>query len=291
MQKVEDVIGPLEVGRTYLVPCLNSSKMGWVPVIPFIHQDPELGNPRHHVHYDYRFFDVRIRDDLMKVEGESVIPVLKTGSREDYTLKEMVCTYPDNRVDPCFLVRDGLLFVNGIDEACEGKTFRGRTCPHKGFSLEGIAPDGDGVVTCPLHGARWDKDGSYAGSAIIGETMLARYIEQVRLPRITAFVRVYTNDVNPSLAIRVKDLTEPTHYIPAVLEDVPVVMEPRPRILPDNMNVQLNFYSGSEIRGFFITANGYDKPLWMERFRESCMPRSFKYPPNGGELEIRLIGD
>ena len=32
----------------------------------------------------------------------------------------------------------------------------GRVCPHRGTSLAGLEPDGEGCVTCPLHGLRWD---------------------------------------------------------------------------------------------------------------------------------------
>ena len=44
-----------------------------------------------------------------------------------------------------------------LEEAFEGRCLVGpeRRCPHRGAPLAEIAPDGEGVLECPLHGLRW----------------------------------------------------------------------------------------------------------------------------------------
>lgn len=287
--KPQDVLGPLEVGRTYRVPCLESTHLGWVPVIPFIHQDPELNNPRHHVHYDYRFMNADLKIALLSVEGKSTIPVLNTRSSEEFTLREMVCVHPTQEVDPCFLVRKGFLFTNHLDDACRGRKFNGKVCPHKGYSLEGIDPDADGVVTCPLHGSRWNKDGSYAGTLIHSEILLARYVKQLRSSKADIVVRLFSNEAVPTDDVTLADLKEVENYTPAHIRGASFRLSPRPRIKADVSKVCIEVHGAAWACGYYFTAEGWDQPLWIERFRRGCLGNVFEYPASGGTISISLL--
>lgn len=284
---VDDIRGALEVGKTYRVPCLHTLT-GWMPVVPLIHQDPELGNPRHHVHYDYRFFDKEDVGDIIKLEGKGNVPVINTRKVQEFTYREMVCRDAWNRTDPCGTIKEGLLFVDKIDQACQGKVFNGRVCPHKGYNLEGQEPDADGVITCPLHGARWSvKDGSYVPGLTITERMLWSYM-QGRSESGRLQVRLYTNGIKPRPGIGFSDLRDPGNYDSPWMEDVAVQMDPRPRFRTERDYVTIEVKGELHVQGYYLVAEGWDRPIWMEKFFNGCNPSTFDFPKAGGTFNLKL---
>jgi hypothetical protein len=148
-----DIKRPVRLGEVYNVPCIVKAEDGHLfitPVIDHPHSDRENGQTEIHYHADYRF----IRTDL------NLKPV-RNHSRHIYLHAERpvvgrdghLIHYPLPVVSEQFanITHPNLIRRSKMKRKC---IHRGR-CPHRGYDLSQVAPV-DGVITCPLHGLRFD---------------------------------------------------------------------------------------------------------------------------------------
>ena len=190
------VLEPFEVGRTYWRPVVRTTwgplrKPQWVPVIGPQHTDHEIiGFDPQHFHVDYRFLPKRLRDEVSPYVGRDFssvfsIPIstvtpewplphthYQLGNALDYLpelppdvprtswcrVKQMRCTteYP---AYPFWLAQRAHNWLAQLYDAYADEQLRpGLVCPHRGAPLEGLTPDDQGCVTCPLHGLRWSLE-------------------------------------------------------------------------------------------------------------------------------------
>lgn len=165
LEKVTDLKRPPSPGRFYLVPCLpyrlpgsisEPGRMIDVPVFPYPHDDKEL-DPTNlpHCHHDYRFIDDELRDQINAGKTREVTVTI-IGAHQ-YSWQRRKCVRYWNGADPFSKFK----FVVGIKELCKNKKLKGKFCPHKGFDLSSVKRDDNGCLTCPLHGAKWDKNGNF----------------------------------------------------------------------------------------------------------------------------------
>ena len=169
-----------------------NSKARWFPIIGPLHEDQDIiGFKPDHWHIDYRFLSLRNRNrknwkydfsDVFIVPITLVAPLLE---------KPLDCTHEKHLTsiyskDP-FMMLDHLQehseipvkayyrlmyrryyaaypeypaeqigWLEKLEEAYGDHRLKpGLICPHRGADLTGIEPV-DSVVTCPLHGLRWD---------------------------------------------------------------------------------------------------------------------------------------
>ena len=174
----------LRPGGRYPRPCVRafwpagSRKALWIPVIGPPHSDGEIIGFNHvHWHVDFRFLRKEQRETMCG-QSSSVFsypitfaaPEVGDGAvrvgvnllpspeypRESYwrvMLRQFRENYPPYPYSP----GDGKpSWLPRLEEAHADDTLHGLVCPHRGASLEGMAPDPEGCVTCPLHGLRWN---------------------------------------------------------------------------------------------------------------------------------------
>lgn len=159
LQDVRTVNEALEIGKSYLVPCVKAKDfIGiytlaysglWLPIIGTLHDDPQiaLSIPLHY-HPDWRFVpeEVIIKLDrsrygdfktvvISKGEIEILEPVLQQ--------REMLRHFEF----PSDLIKE-------LEPLYLGKKTGCRICPHRQVSLAGLTPRNDGTVICPGHGLR-----------------------------------------------------------------------------------------------------------------------------------------
>ena len=172
MERIDDLREPPAVGRIYLVPTVRyriyEYTADW-PVIGPKHTDAEIiGFPHPHYHMDVRFVSKRHAECLV---GRSLWT-----ARDIYMIAAAVplsIRVPGGGIEPhppiiyrrrkC--IRAGrhperwapwhVDLTNAYADASIVQTPAGPVCPHKGAPLGSIAPDADGVITCPLHGLRF----------------------------------------------------------------------------------------------------------------------------------------
>lgn len=172
-QKVEDVKEVLEVGKTYLVPCIikeinlkeivdygkfdeedlwrdevDYSLNKWeyikkliptciTPIINHPHNDIENGQPTPHYHEDDRFkAGNEINTTLVRVDIGDILKYL-----------------------PLKCIRTTVESRTGVAGTYKAKIkhnciHKGK-CPHRGMDLSQV-PEIDGVITCPLHSLRFN---------------------------------------------------------------------------------------------------------------------------------------
>ena len=194
LQRIDLLTEPAAVGRWYLVPTVEYVWMGrrdaW-PVLGPRHNDADhLRFPASHYHVDARFLSAR---RFRQIEEECAVgifgderPVLGhiAGSPLSYKLpgrprtREMSTAEADAGQYPhpapvwkrLLMKRDAPFPRVWVEDHKRAGNFRslfaafagqtaargkhGLICPHKKFSLGGVPPDADGIVTCPLHGLR-----------------------------------------------------------------------------------------------------------------------------------------
>ena len=118
-----------------------------VPLIDHPHSDIENGQIAIHYHVDTRYFGEQKHLKNYKVVTNH-LRVTKGVYKLDYfNLKK-------NRdkieaITPVHIIKNSKLKHKCIHK---GK------CPHRGFDLTNEKPDEDGIITCPLHGLKFDKD-------------------------------------------------------------------------------------------------------------------------------------
>ena len=174
------------VGRRYLRPCVRASwprtQPKWIPVVGTLHKDTEhLHADFLHIHVDHRFLCDRDRqralreaEDYERFDGVNpvfMIPISKVvpaGTVQTITVEEAIRS--NHPVEKWLSVRrrpylgpypeypqvERTSWRLGLTAAyADHQLTDGHIGPHQGTDLTGIAPDDDGVVTCPLHGLRW----------------------------------------------------------------------------------------------------------------------------------------
>lgn len=176
--KVEDIKRPLLKGEKFLVPCLvkkeliqkdeedlwldltnttTKTKLYVLPIINHPHNDIENGQPEVHYHLDYRF--IKHKDDgnfptiknthSLHVYGNEIRPTSSSGNLEYHLLP--VINESFKGITPVNLIKKTKLKHKCIHK---GK------CPHRGYDLSQVKQDENGIITCPLHGLRFNKKGS-----------------------------------------------------------------------------------------------------------------------------------
>jgi hypothetical protein len=186
--KIQDVSMPV-VGSVYYVPCIvrnahfkdyyaeiddqeiwmdldhrvppmkqTHSVIEYVPVLDHPHNDIENGQREVHYHMDDRFTGMARQSyiphtyiegfnfrDQKKKTNSTIRPEIKDGYRFEHL--PLVCTRREVRsTTPVKLIKESKLAHKCIHK---GK------CPHRGYDLSNT-PATDGVITCPLHGLKFD---------------------------------------------------------------------------------------------------------------------------------------
>ena len=175
----------LVIGQIYLRPCVRTkwliAEPSWIPVIGSIHSDPEhVKADFEHIHTDYRFLPTAIReqveDDLQKsnkifnIHPVYVTPISQVWPENYEQMAEIEAVIaagvPENtwlKIQPCEYLGPYPSYpvhltpwIKELSKAHAGdKLIDGKICTHQGTDLSGIAPDSNGVITCPLHGLTW----------------------------------------------------------------------------------------------------------------------------------------
>ena len=174
---------PMQPGRYYQRPCVRaawpngSGKPQWTPIIGPPHSDSEIirFHPRHW-HADFRFLRKSQRQispltnhPVFSTPISIVVPETGTGTTrvpvdqlpspvypEESYLRIMPRSFQQHYPGYPFSRKTGNpIWLPQLEAAYRDRTLAGMTCPHRGASLEGMEPDPEGCVTCPLHGLRW----------------------------------------------------------------------------------------------------------------------------------------
>lgn len=182
-------------GETYMVPCVRStwpraffgkdSIIRWIPVIGGAHSDAgPIGFDPFHWHADYRFIDLdelaqidtghrgdvsAIRQIALESPIPEVVPEPLPGEEEkSYRVQDQALLGMDQeryfRIRPAVyrqhlpagFERRFTWLPELTQQMRNCRLDETRRCPHQQADLSGIAPDEDGIITCPLHGLRWD---------------------------------------------------------------------------------------------------------------------------------------
>lgn len=189
---VTDLTEPPRIGHYYLVPCVRywyDSRLAWWPVVGPKHEDAEhLNFSAVHYHLDRRFLPERMlrnRGGYSHRRGDrsrfwrsadtdiAARPLSEFCERESLSGRHLEggpLPAPVLRKRRCIVADVG--FPGRADEGVHPQfdrfhaAYEGRrcgrnadgqlVCPHKGAALGSLAPDRNGIVTCPLHGLAID---------------------------------------------------------------------------------------------------------------------------------------
>jgi len=153
MEKVENIIRPLIIGESLLVPCVING-YNITPIVNHPHNDVENGQPETHYHADYRF---------IHFFEEHNTPIIENGI--EYTVSDKTRITKTNDIQikyfSLIVIRTSYGGVNSPDSISKSKLkhkciHKGK-CSHRGFDLSQVEPV-DGVITCPLHGLRYNAE-------------------------------------------------------------------------------------------------------------------------------------
>lgn len=176
LQRIDEMSEPPVVGRFYLVPTCRYEyyrRTDLWPVIGPRHEDAEIFNfPHQHYHVDGRFLTARQRtylnrwgrhgDDWVGTIGAAPLNVREEWSGKvrphpPLTWERRRCS--DARVSYPWGGQPAVKKLrahHATDKLHCGD--HGWICPHRGAHLGSVAPDAQGIITCPLHGLRWHAD-------------------------------------------------------------------------------------------------------------------------------------
>lgn len=187
IQHVNDVVGPLTVGKMYWVPAVYVARYSigrqlWWPVVGPVHTDKRFFNfDLEHQHVDFRFVGsthfaqvggrtIETRHGaLMAWEFMASQPVTRYGRKKyEYTphdrkmrCKRNTMRYPFSRTLEVGLLND--FYENDhIQPTSDGHIY----CPHQRFRIDQVPPDANGMVTCPLHGLRINTTTGKCGTPV-----------------------------------------------------------------------------------------------------------------------------
>jgi nitrite reductase/ring-hydroxylating ferredoxin subunit len=149
-----------EIGKTYKIPCVihrrelkdwedwdNTPAIKYIPVYPLLHSDKENGQPIPHYHIDQRFLDKKDEKWVSYYIGSGRIEIQKE-DRVQIHYRDKKCTRTEHKgITPVSYIKNSKLKHKCIHK---GK------CPHRGYDLSN-EESVDGVITCPLHGLRFDS--------------------------------------------------------------------------------------------------------------------------------------
>lgn len=165
---------PYEVGKRFAIQCVHGrlyDHIAWWPVMGEAHRDAEIVNfPHLHYHVDWRFVSDRTyqRHVGRPSRGESInahvvplmlLPRLAPNTAMDDAPHEIVSKVRRlkcKRMLPAY--PHGLTgWMNALAAHYAGACLKRGVCPHRGYDIS-REPVVDGVVTCPLHGLRWNVE-------------------------------------------------------------------------------------------------------------------------------------
>lgn len=111
-----------------------------IPVYNHPHSDKENGQKELHYHVDTRYTNsiFKIRIDLP----------LKSNQKLEYCYLKKIRD-KELRITSTNLIKNSKLKHKCIHK---GK------CPHRGYDLSNEIPDENGIITCPLHGLKFDRN-------------------------------------------------------------------------------------------------------------------------------------
>lgn len=114
-----------------------------IPLIDHLHSDKENNQTESHYHVDTRYLE-KERDYL---QYDRINPnKLSDNEKIEYRLLKKH-TNVFKGITPVQLISKSKLKHNCIHK---GK------CPHRGYDLTNVLPDEKGIITCPLHGLKFD---------------------------------------------------------------------------------------------------------------------------------------
>jgi hypothetical protein len=171
-QRVTDLREPPVVGRFYLVPTVIypwlSLQPQPIPVFPTLHEDSRFFKFADlHFHADPRFLSHTLWKRADNWSGFrtalatcQAVPVSRRDTGGDGIVphprivwRRMTC----KRLDVEYR-HGGTREVASIRDAYAGQQCRklrsGWQCPHQRWPMGSLAPDVDGIITCPLHGLK-----------------------------------------------------------------------------------------------------------------------------------------
>ena len=173
----------MKLGKFYFVRCLRATwsrdnKPEWTPVIGPPHDDLEhIGFKQQHLHVDFRFLGKKARRHAKEHQhGDReinlvfVLPisiVMPIGSREGFGLDDKrLQEFPEESYmktiklkfkTECPEYNFKPPWLRSMETAHRNARLSpNMICPHRGADLSGMKPDENGLLTCPLHGLRWD---------------------------------------------------------------------------------------------------------------------------------------
>jgi len=167
---ISEVASPVR-RRQYLVPVVvlkpvaeRKNKLnGWfadfdtVPVLGPAHGDPEISwaAAQQHYHVDWRFMSAASRQAVRREgdgPGHEKGIVVWAADVVRFELQPVVYRGPASEWEGQTPRQLRTILEPLHVASVVGETKR---CPHRGADLTHCKPDGNGVVTCPVHGLRW----------------------------------------------------------------------------------------------------------------------------------------
>lgn len=161
--RIDQITGPAEVGRCYLVPTVRYLWFGqyanWPVFLP-LHEDAEhFEFPHRHYHIDPRFVPERVwrrEENGYRNSAAAAFQAAPLHTRDEPHPPVVWRRVKCKREMPRY-VFGAAKAVQSIRRAYAGQQCRrgraGWICPHRKFAL-GSVPAVDGVITCPGHGLR-----------------------------------------------------------------------------------------------------------------------------------------
>lgn len=170
LEKVDEIEHEPVIGESYLVPCMfrPNYHVDWVPIYGGEHDDKEHFNqPLRHYHYDVRFIHLGHIISLLflstngrsrHMSEEALVERLTVNilsARKDGIVeyREKICyrKMPEI-ITPKFAKEE----FKSLQTEYEHVNISCKTCPHRGFRLNGLPEDEEGNVVCPGHGLKWN---------------------------------------------------------------------------------------------------------------------------------------
>jgi Rieske 2Fe-2S protein len=175
IQKVSEIEGEPEVGKHYLVLCVQHRlSEQWIPVVGVPHDDKEyIGVPDVHYHHDVRFMSESRIEELSNTQVErptgaayAMVRIVLTANlvgKPVYKRRKCRRTMPSFPTElrckhnPLFPSR--AQWFPELEAAYKDTTLSScLRCPHRGMSLKNLPKDGQGNVVCNGHGLKWNAD-------------------------------------------------------------------------------------------------------------------------------------
>lgn len=162
MQKITELNQPPIIGEVYVVPCLFSvrKKGRAIPIMGDFHEDVEIGFFDEHVHPDFRFFDNREFEMVVKktiLDGESIHSLVYPFRAHRFIVWESRECLRETPEIPVEVLDPDLMAL--LEQIYRRSKLDCGVCPHKGANLNSITPDVNGNKVCPLHNLMWGADG------------------------------------------------------------------------------------------------------------------------------------